>query len=91
MHGSQTASPVVSGDYDGAGCCVLVRVRLRAYWGRRPVVESQTAIDGHMSRYGQADETGTSTTLSRLSPRFAKLPPCAMSPHLSSDAGCLLD
>jgi hypothetical protein len=27
MHGSQAASPVASGDYDAAGCCVLVRAR----------------------------------------------------------------
>ena len=54
MHGSQAASPVVNGDYDGASCCVLVRVRLRAYWGRRPVVESQTAIDAVKKNSGHA-------------------------------------
>ena len=54
MHGSQAASPVVSGDYDGAGCCVLVRVRLRAHWRRRPVVESQKAIDAVKKNSGHA-------------------------------------
>jgi hypothetical protein len=30
MHGSQAASPVASGDNDGAACCVLLRARADA-------------------------------------------------------------
>jgi hypothetical protein len=82
MHGNQAASPVASGDYEGAGCCVLVRARacaptrvLRSW----PVVESGS-VPGRPKNLGQ---DGWRPALSHLSFSAAyssgavpRAPPC---------------
>jgi hypothetical protein len=55
MHGNQAASPVASGDYEGAGCCVLVHARACAptrVLGSWPVVESGS-VPGRPKNLGQ--------------------------------------
>jgi hypothetical protein len=82
MHGSQAASPVASGDYEGAGCCVLVRARAcaptRVLWSW-PVVESGS-VPGRPKNLGQ---DGWRPALSHLSFSAAyssgavrRAPPC---------------